>query len=478
MVVDVPYVDLPMIGLKGEWTIAEPERPLAASLMATIPPAPGPDADVLTRWNAAYGMLAEIRDLIRDNGKSLFGDRASVTEVPGKVEMLSMLWAAARVINEGDFWLHVLHRGDAKSESSVAGHLDELEPELARLRDLLVEAAGPLLTEKADELVTAGMALWRRGDREDAVLVTRRGVGALRHLAIADPRTSHLLATALSNLGGMLEQSGRPEQAIPVLEQSVTFRRLFADKSPEFTADLATSLGNLGRALTTCGLPDKATEVLEESVETYRGLVEGGASEYRAALASSLNSLGNARGLDTAARRDFDEAIALLRELDPEHADDVATLLASTLTSMCGILLHVGDGAAAVANSAESVALFRRVGETNPAGVAPYLAKALVVWAEALHAIGRPDEALTTAEEAIGIVRAAAETNPEGWRTMLADSLRLVATLLTALGQRRQAAAASAEAARLAAGESLEAATTGKRSRLLSRLRWPRSTRR
>jgi hypothetical protein len=98
--------------------------------------------------------------------------------------------------------------------------------------------------------------------------------------------------------------------------------------------------------------------------------------------------------------------------------------------------------------------------------------------AEALHATGRPDEALTTAEEAIGIVRAAAETNPEGWRTILADSLRLVATLLTALGQRRQAAAAAAEAKRLAAGESLEAAATGKRSTLLSRLRWPRSTRR
>jgi tetratricopeptide (TPR) repeat protein len=478
MVVDVPYVDLSMVGLKGEWTIAEPERPVAANLMVAIPPAPGPDADVVTRWNAAYGMLEEIRDQVRDNAKSLFAGRASVTETAGKIEMISMGFACGRVVHEADFWLGVLRRGDAKSLSSVAGYLDLLEPELARLRDALVEAAGPLLVEKGVELVAQGLALWDRGDREDAIRVTRRGVGVLRHLAIADPGTSHHLATALSNLGGMLDGAGRPAEAVPVLEQSVRFRRIFAGKSQEFVADLAASLGNLGRAFSACGLREKATEALGESVESYRGLVEGGASEHRAALASSLNSLGNARGLDAAARRDFDEAIALLRELDPEHVDDVAMLLAAALTSMCGVLMYLGDRDAAAANSAEAVTLFRRLGEPNPAAVAPYLAKALVVRAEALHATARSEEALTAAEEATAIVRDRAAENPEGWRTLLAETLRLLAKLYTALGRRRQAATAATEAERLAAGESLEAAATGERSTLLSRLKWPGSARR
>jgi tetratricopeptide (TPR) repeat protein len=472
MVVNMPYVDLPIIDLKGEWTVAEPERQRAAFLMAAIPPAPGPGADVVTRWNAAYGMLEELRDQIRDNAKPLFGDRASVTEGGGKVEMLTMLFASSRVLNEAGLYLSLLDRGDAKSTAAVAAHLDRLEPELARLRDLLVEAAGPLLEEKGAELVAQGLELWGRGDRDDAVRVTRQASGVLRHRAIADPGSSHHLATALSNLGGMLQESGRAAEALPVLEQSIGFRRLFAGQSRESTADLGISLANLGRAWTACGSPAKAIEALEESVEIHRGLAGQGVAESRVGLASSLNSLGNARGLDAAARRDFDEAIALLRELDAEHVEAVATLLPAALTSECGILLHLGERDAAVAQSTEAVTLLRRRAEPNPAGVAPYLTKALMVRAEALHAAARSDEALAAAEEATAIARTHATDNSATWRRLLADSLRLLAKLLTAVGRRRPAAAAAAEAGRLDAGDSLRDAASGARPTLRSRL-WP-----
>lgn len=100
-----------------------------------------------------------------------------------------------------------------------------------------------------------------------------------------------------------------------------------------------------------------------------------------------------------------------------------------------------------------------------------------MVRAQALHATARSDDALAAAEEATAIVRARAADNPQGWRPLLADSLRLSAKLFAALGRRRQAAAAAAEAERLAAGQSIEAAANGRRPTFLSRLKRPRSTR-
>ncbi|MQA77283.1 MAG: tetratricopeptide repeat protein [Streptosporangiales bacterium] len=334
------------------------------------------------------------------------------------------------------------------------------------------------LEEAGADLIDQGNALWARGHRAEAVQVTRQAVRYLRELAQANPATSHHLATALSNLGSMLVDSGQHEEAIPVLEQSVVFRRIFADKGTEFTADLAISLANLGRAHTHVERLVDAQEALQEAVDTYRALLDQGLTEYRHATAMSLNSLGNARGLVPAATGDFDEAIALLRALDPVENDDIALILAATLASQCGILLHVGDGVRADANSAEAVRLFRRLAEPNPTGVAPYLAKALVVRAEALQQVSRPQDALAAVEEAIAIIRICADANPEGWRDQLARSLRLAATAFHSLGRADEAAAASEEADRLTAQDAAlpeESRPEGRTRSLLSRLPWKRS---
>jgi hypothetical protein len=139
-VVDVPYVDLPMIGLTGEWSITVAEQTVAASLVAKIPAAPAPAADVVTRWNIAFTTLLQIRDQVRDSASMLFADRTAA--VNGKVEMIAMPFAVTRVIDGCGYYLDMLRTGGVEKQSTVAAYLDRLEPELARLRETLGRGGG------------------------------------------------------------------------------------------------------------------------------------------------------------------------------------------------------------------------------------------------------------------------------------------------------------------------------------------------
>ncbi|MFI1333449.1 hypothetical protein ACH4U7_25770 [Streptomyces sp. NPDC020845] len=306
-----------------------------------------------------------------------------------------------------------------------------------------------MLEAEGVALVNHGLALWRQGSREEAVTTMRQGIAVCRRLAVAEPAKINHLALALSNLGAMLDEWGRTAEAIPVLEHSIKIMRIYSDKSHEFTADLAGALKNLGSALNQCGSQPEAISTLTESVETYQSLVEQGRLQYELPLALALNSLGNARGLVAAAMDDFDAGIALLRHQDFEDSVEAAMLLASTLASQCGVLMHLTAYERALVNSEEAVAIFRRLGEANPAGVEPYLATALVTRAEALTAVDRLDEAHTAATEAIGIVRRCSAAKPDGWRNRLIRALRLLVDLLPALNRHAEAAVAAKELARL-----------------------------
>ncbi|MFD8383236.1 hypothetical protein ACFV2X_32800 [Streptomyces sp. NPDC059679] len=116
-----------------------------------------------------------------------------------------------------------------------------------------------MLEAEGVALVNRGLALWRRGSREEAVTTMRQGIAVCRQLAVAEPAKINHLALALSNLG-------------------------------------------------------------------------------------------NARGLVAAAMDDFDAGIALLRHEDFEDSDEAAMLLASTLASQCGVLMHLTDYERALVN--------------------------------------------------------------------------------------------------------------------------------
>jgi hypothetical protein len=135
------YVKLPSIGLEGEWSVTGPECTLAAHLVAILPPAPAPDADVVTRWEIANTVLEMVLGVVRDNGKMLFGDKASMTSEPGKITMVDMPFAIARMRNETELYRSYLYEGGTNAKSRMETWLDGLEAELARLREILTEAA-------------------------------------------------------------------------------------------------------------------------------------------------------------------------------------------------------------------------------------------------------------------------------------------------------------------------------------------------
>jgi hypothetical protein len=135
------YINLPTIGLVGEWTVNDAERTLAARLVPTLPPAPAPGADPKTRWEIVDTTLRTVLVTIRDNGKLLFGGRRDgIPEEPGKVDMIGMPFTLARLLNtiETDHRLAAMRdRGNECLDSWT----ERLEPEVEQLRRALTEAA-------------------------------------------------------------------------------------------------------------------------------------------------------------------------------------------------------------------------------------------------------------------------------------------------------------------------------------------------
>jgi hypothetical protein len=134
------YVDLPTIGMVGEWEISDAERTLAARLLPMLPAAPAPGADGKTRWEAVDGTLRTVLEAVRDSGKLLFGGRPYVTEQPGRIDMIGMPFTIARLFNEIEA-SHGLASMRGEGNACLDSWTERLEPEVAELRRLLAEAA-------------------------------------------------------------------------------------------------------------------------------------------------------------------------------------------------------------------------------------------------------------------------------------------------------------------------------------------------
>lgn len=136
------YVNLPEIGLEGEWPVSEAERALAARLLPMLPAAPSPGADGPTRWDIIDTSLRTVLEVIRDNGDLLFGDQRSVMSRPGRINMIDMPFAIGRMFNELDtFHQLYLSQGAAMGDTYLDSCVERLEPEVAELRRVLGEAA-------------------------------------------------------------------------------------------------------------------------------------------------------------------------------------------------------------------------------------------------------------------------------------------------------------------------------------------------
>jgi hypothetical protein len=132
-------VNLPALGLVGEWTVTDPERALAAHLLRVLPAEPPGDTDQPTRFVLALRTMMAVKDVLHENNASLFNGRTEVRRPAGHTDMISWMYDITRKLNETET-VGRLMTGDAAA-SWMADWLSQVEPELAELRRLLSETA-------------------------------------------------------------------------------------------------------------------------------------------------------------------------------------------------------------------------------------------------------------------------------------------------------------------------------------------------
>ena len=139
---DVPYVNLPAIHseLVGNWPVTAHERVVAARIVSTLPPAPPPEADVVTRWNTVVGTVGAAVDGMRDAPELRVG-REGRAIPQGQVDMLIMPHILAQALTMRQRYVDWLHEMPERGKTIMAKELDSLEPEVERFRRLLIQIA-------------------------------------------------------------------------------------------------------------------------------------------------------------------------------------------------------------------------------------------------------------------------------------------------------------------------------------------------
>ena len=138
---NMPYVDLPMFNLSGQWIVNERERAVTAGILAGLPPAAASGADTEQRWKAALYALSHIAGAIREKGDVLLGD-GPVQSVEGAVSLIDIMFELARAVETARSALDRMAVNDPASLFRPTTYLEELESDVTRLRGYLTEAAG------------------------------------------------------------------------------------------------------------------------------------------------------------------------------------------------------------------------------------------------------------------------------------------------------------------------------------------------
>ncbi len=217
-------------------------------------------------------------------------------------------------------------------------------------------------------LFALGNALWRRGEREEAVATLARAVAI---------RPDH--ADARNNLGNALIELGRPAEAVPQYRAALALR-----------PDHAPAAYNLGNALLACGEPARAEPHFRAALARdpahagalnnlgnalrAQGRAEEAAASYRAALALRPEFAGTHNNLGSA-------LLALHRPAEAAACFMEALRLQPDYAEACN---NLGGAMLALDRNTEAVALFRRAVALDPDQVQARFGEAL-----ALLALGR-----------------------------------------------------------------------------------------
>jgi eukaryotic-like serine/threonine-protein kinase len=282
----------------------------------------------------------------------------------------------------------------------------------------------------------------------------RQAIAAGEELVSGNPDVPEFqkdLAWSYNNLGVSLHRSGQARAARRSLRQAVaTWERLIAKHPrPEFRAGLAQAHSNLGDFFTLAGRMPEARQAAQQAVALNEEVVREKADPgFRNRLAESLETLGKQFFYD----RQFKPALKAY-----ERALEIAESLVSDNPAVTQyperrVSFHIGRGHAllhlgADAEARRSFEAALKLGKELPPGPSPYFSYASVHHGlgKLLRKEGKTAEALAALQKAVEI----GETNPGGERPYTTYELACARALCSAvLGEGKAELAAAEQAAK------------------------------
>jgi tetratricopeptide (TPR) repeat protein len=220
-------------------------------------------------------------------------------------------------------------------------------------------------------------------------------------------------ATALSNLGALLQRQGDLEGSEPLLRQALDIRKTALG---EGHPDCATSLNNLGELLALRENHAEAEPLLRQALAIRREVLGASHPDYAISL-SSLGLLLHSRGDSAGAESLLRQALAVRRDTRGESHPDYAT----GLSNLAHLLFARGDLAQSEALLRQALAIRKAaIGEHHPDTIATEnnLTRLLQHRAE----IARTEASLLRAPPARAEVETPPARAPDGASEPLSDS--------------------------------------------------------
>jgi tetratricopeptide (TPR) repeat protein len=236
-----------------------------------------------------------------------------------------------------------------------------------------------------------------------------------------------------------------PSHVLPRTRVAVVTAIVNCAREAGTSEDLANALQSRGASLRDLGRYQEALADFEEALALWRELAAANPA-HQPNLARTLQNRGASLrdlGRHQGALADFEEALALWRELaaaNPAHQPS----LANTLQNRGASLRDLGRHQEALADDEEALVLWRELAAANPAHQ-PNLAGTLQNRGTSVRDLGRYQEALADFEEALALWRELAAANP-AHQPNLARTLQSRGASLRDLGRSEDALADFEEA--------------------------------
>jgi hypothetical protein len=184
----------------------------------------------------------------------------------------------------------------------------------------------------------------------------------------------------------------------------------------EKDAELAQTLNNLGNLDRDQDRGEEARKAFEEALQINRELAQKNPETYRPDLATTLNNLGvlhNEQNRMEEAREAFDEALQIRRELTQKDPETNLPDLAQTLNDLGNLDRNQGRMEEGREEYAEALKIRRELAQKNPGTYRPYVAATLNNLGDLDRAQGRMEEGRKDYAEALQIYEALTKQDPE-----------------------------------------------------------------